>query len=132
MGLNTIRFIVPGEPKSKSRPRHGKGRTYSDPDMVAAEAKVAAYFRQKLPGWRPRPDMIHMTCTFVVGSRHNRDLDNLVKLVRDALNGVAYIDDRQITSDRNRVIYQRGNPRTIIRIKFSGQLQWPDFPKEEQ
>lgn len=129
--MTTVRFTVPGEPKSKKRPRHGKGRTYSDPEMVADEHKVAAYFRQHHPGWKPRPDITHMACTFIVGTRRNRDLDNLVKLVRDALNGIAYVDDRQITSDQNRIIYQRGKPRTIVTMTFSGQLQWPDFPKEE-
>jgi hypothetical protein len=43
-------------------------------------------------------------------------LDNLLKLVQDALNGVAYQDDTQIDAIRAMKTVDRSNPRTEIQI----------------
>lgn len=131
MGLDPIpprpqvRFVIPGEPQVKRRPRFGKGRTYTDPGTLAAEEKIAWAFRAKAGVWRPRPDMLTMDIVFYVGTRRHRDRDNLTKLVQDALNGVAYTDDHQITSGSDRIEYDRPNPRTEVTLTFTGRLQWP-------
>lgn len=120
-----VTFTVPGDPKVKRRPRFGRGRTYSDPDQKAAEAVIVTYFRRSVGPWTPRPDMLHMDCRFYVATRRRRDTDNLVKMVRDALNAAAYVDDSQVTSGTEQVIHDPDNPRTVIRLRFTGRNRWP-------
>ncbi|WP_078345061.1 RusA family crossover junction endodeoxyribonuclease [Mycobacteroides chelonae] len=114
------RFIVPGEPVSKARPRFGvrRGRivTYSDPAMVAAERKVAAAYRAAaLPG-PPHSGEVMLRATFYCGTRRRKDLDNMIKLVSDALNGVAYEDDSQVVSIAATVHRGEPDPRSDVWI----------------
>ena len=128
--LRTVQFIVPGEPRVKQRPRTGKSSTgktvvYSDAKMIAAEREIATWFRQQAGPWQPRLDMCRLDILAVVGNRRWRDRDNIEKLVLDALNGVAYVDDHQVTDGRTRVEYGRGNPHTLVTISFTGRTTWP-------
>lgn len=111
---------VPGEPKGKDRPRfNGRtGRTYSTNATVLAELVIRAAWQD---AGEPRLGddealSLRVVATVVRPASHFRaggelsaqglrhpvprnrkpDLDNLVKLVMDALNGRAYRDDVQV------------------------------------
>lgn len=102
-------FRIPGEPKTKQRPRavvRGNFATiYTPKETKLAEQKLRGYilnnyktekltgaitinieFRKKLP---KKPKTNYWTS--------KPDIDNMIKLVLDALNGVIYDDDSQIT-----------------------------------
>lgn len=49
--------------------------------------------------------------------QNKKDIDNLIKFVLDALNGKAYIDDRQVVSIRSTKVYA-DHARTQIRMKL--------------
>ncbi len=91
-------FAIPGEPVSKERPRVVNGNTYTPTKTTTAELKVAWLFKAAARGWAP-----DASSEFVVDmrfwnkTRHRRDIDNLCKLVLDALNGVCWADDSQVT-----------------------------------
>lgn len=96
-------ITIDGDPKSKARPRFGKrvkGRpgVYTEKGTKEAELAVAWAVRHSVPGLRPSAD--HDYCVWVRFHVHGwkrRDSDNMTKLVLDALNGVVWADDQQVT-----------------------------------
>lgn len=99
--LTEVRFTVPGEPVSKARARFtgygSKVRTYTPAKTKVAEERVAWAFRSAGGRFEPDPEAtFSVTVTFHNGTRQRRDVDNMLKLVLDGLNGVAWVDDTQV------------------------------------
>ncbi len=112
-----LTFTVPGEPRGKGRPRFSKtGHTYTDSETKAYENKITAYYRKahgasKVPdtafvsvdvvAYLPIPksatqaQLAGMEGKTILPSR-KPDVDNILKAVLDALNGVAYKDDARV------------------------------------
>ena len=111
-----LTISVPGVPTAKSRPKfNGKtGRAYTPEKTSQKENEIAEkWFHPKLP--KGQEFGIRVSCEFPRPKTHlNKDgevkpgyayaipgpridVDNLLKLVLDALNGVAYDDDRFCT-----------------------------------
>ena len=110
--LLTITF--PGVLRGKGRPRFGQGRTYTDAKTEAAETSLAAHALHQIG--RPcleGPLVLTIEVTVAVPASWPKrkradalahllrpmgrpDLDNICKLVGDALNGIAYRDDAQL------------------------------------
>ena len=87
-------LLIPGKPLPKERPRLGKGRTYTSTKTKNQEKFIQAHALKS----RIVPiqgDVRLFLCFF--GAHHAADTDNLIKLPLDALNGMAYKDDRQVT-----------------------------------
>ena len=131
-----IAFEVPGEPRGKGRPRFSKGHAYTDSETRAYEDKIIAYYRQQLKGFK-WPDnavisvdvVAHLpipqsaTKAAVAGMQAQRilptrkpDIDNILKAVLDALNGVAYKDDSRVVAVSARKIYST-TPKLTIEMK---------------
>lgn len=110
-----IQFAVPGPPQGKARPRFGKGRTYTPDNTVLYEKIVQVRYRAQAKGipllvgplsveiWAfyPIPKRTSKVkrekmCDMELRPTKKPDLDNVAKIVCDALNGVAYKDDSQI------------------------------------
>lgn len=106
--LNTsVTFLVQGTVKTNQRHRHGGGRTWTPAKTKAARREIVEAFLEVAgPGWKPHEGPVRMSvrCSHLTpksgwpGMQCNRkpDLDNVAKLVGDALNKVAYRDDAQI------------------------------------
>ena len=95
------RFTVPGEPASKARPRfdhrNSKSHVYTPEKTKAAEAKVAACYLATAHKLGTDPDVTYgVLAHFYNGTHQRRDVDNMVKLVLDGLNKVAFPDDVQV------------------------------------
>lgn len=125
MSSVVVRFTVPGEPRSKERPRHGKGgRTYTPKTTADAEAKVAWWFKNAAPDWLvDEENPFGVFARFVAGTRRRRDSDNMIKLVLDALNHVTWRDDFQVKEIVALIGYEKGNARTEVTIYKLGE-QW--------
>lgn len=113
-------FTVPGQPRPKERPRFGRGRGYTSEATRAAEARVASSFRDNL-GIRhtietPVTGDLQLRCWFYRKNAVAADTTNLVKVVEDGLNGIAWVDDKQIKSLRADQEIDRDNPRTEVEI----------------
>lgn len=95
------------DPVAKQRPRMTKtGHTYTPNETRQAEKLLAEFFGYKKHGSMPWNGPLGVTLAFYFArptSKKNTtnhttrpDIDNLVKLVCDAANGVLWDDDKQI------------------------------------
>lgn len=90
----TQRFVVVGQPVPKGRPRVANGRAFTPERTKAWESEVALLAQAQ--GVRPfDADADVAAYISIVAARG--DLDNHVKAILDALNGIAYHDDKQVT-----------------------------------
>lgn len=132
-------FEVPGEPRGKGRPRFSKtGHTYTDSETRAYESKIVAYYRKQLGAFRwpdsafisveitayyPIPKSATKAATAAMRAgqtlpSRKPDIDNVMKVVLDALNGVAYKDDSRVVRVEAQKVYS-DMPRLKIRMRGS-------------
>lgn len=114
-----IKFSVPGKPCTLKRHRdrkYSKGKYDPSTKDKGVFVMQCAQHRPKEPFEFP----LHVYLQFHFNNReHLGDIDNLIKFVFDALNGIFWKDDRYI--DRvTAVRVFNGNPRTEIVIREAG------------
>ena len=88
-----IEFWAEGVPASYSRDGARFGRT--PPANTIWRGIIALAYRMAAGPTTPHVGPVEVTIEFY-GARANCDIDNLGKEVQDALNGIAFEDDRQI------------------------------------
>jgi Holliday junction resolvase RusA-like endonuclease len=111
--VKAVLFTVEGEPMVKARPRVTKaGHTYTPKATKDAELRVAeAYDGELFTG------NVGVELHFFQGSRARKDIDNMIKLILDGLNGVAWPDDVQVSVCLARRVYVlKDAARTVVRI----------------
>lgn len=108
-----LTFQLPGKLKAKQRPRSTKrGHMYTPKETINAESYIKEYFANRFPNFEPFGGPVSLEIDFYrriptswpkwkqqardLLDDCGSDLDNKAKTVLDALNGVAYTDDRQI------------------------------------
>lgn len=113
-------FTIPGPPIPKGRPKHNTktGNTYTPERTKQAESVAAAEFRRQVVGYgRPRAGEFRISAVFHV-KRDDADIDNLLKMVMDGLQGVAYVNDKQIKSiGYARIVVERDHPHTEVLLE---------------
>tara|TARA_Y100000310_G_scaffold184500_1_gene184621 strand:+ start:274 stop:747 length:474 start_codon:yes stop_codon:yes gene_type:complete len=129
----SVTVSIPGRPVGKGRPRFGKGKVYTPEPTRNAENTLQFYFRQAC--WVPLEGPLSLTVAFcfkyprswskarreaVEGGEEpwymgKPDLDNLLKLVKDAGNGILWRDDAQVVSIEADKVYSVEN-QTIINV----------------
>ena len=89
---------VGGRPRPKARPRKGKhGNFYTPKQTKEWEALVAWKWREQHGADVPfKNGPVSLKAVFYYADRRAPDTDNLVKLICDSLNGIAWNDDRQV------------------------------------
>lgn len=132
-------FTVTGNPRGKDRPRfstfHGIARTYStratveyekdvksaylhsfsnkEPLTGAISAEIDAYFL--IPKSTPKKNIPVMLQENKVTKKP--DCDNIAKIILDALNGIAYDDDKQIVELTVCKYYTQFLPRVEVKLR---------------
>jgi Holliday junction resolvase RusA-like endonuclease len=115
-----VYFVVTGKPTGKGRPRAstrgGFVRMYTDAKTLGYEAAIADEAARAMGEMEPfeTPMQMQVSCYYPIpkspGPRRSKqdavdgelypkvkpDLDNVVKAVLDAINGVVYVDDAQV------------------------------------
>lgn len=84
---------------------------------LASKDALALQFQAQSGFWTPLARGVPLTVEIEIehaGGFHNRDLDNEVKAILDAAQGVVYDDDRWI--DQIRAIRTRGEAERIVVI----------------
>lgn len=118
-----IAFTVPGKPIPKARPRtvtnqRGTRMTYTPGKCKAFERDVA--WEAKRAKVRIHDGLVAMTLRFI-GCGPQGDADNLAKSILDGLNGIAYVDDRQVEELHIFVDRHAKPPRTEVEIRTKGE-----------
>jgi len=114
-----LQFKVPGEPVGKGRPRfvRATGRTYTPEKTERYENLVKLAFIKEYPDVTPidGPISVEMVANFSIPKSWSKkkqalaiagalrptkkpDTDNIAK-IKDALNGIAWIDDAQVVEE---------------------------------
>lgn len=127
-------WSVSGEPISKARARFtkfgSKTVAYTPEKTKQGEHRVAWEFRAA--GGRFNKDTetayaVH--ATFFNGTMQRRDVDNMLKLILDGLNGVAYPDDTQVLEVWGRKAkVEKADARTEIKLYSIGTIGRPMKP----
>jgi crossover junction endodeoxyribonuclease RusA len=105
-----MRTYIQIKPQVKQRPRLGRrGRVYTPEKTLLHEAAIAQAWKKKFGRRKPLEGPVAVSIDFdkhgmwieVSPTDHKSvlrgDIDNYMKAVLDALNGIAYLDDKQIS-----------------------------------
>lgn len=130
--ITSITFIVEMAPTGKGRPRHTRsGHTYTpektrkaekiisaaarvhfnSPLVVPAAVCIEAYYSVPMSWSKVKRDM---ALTQELRPQSKPDSDNIAKLILDALNGIAWPDDKAVADLR---VIKRYADKSYIRIK---------------
>ena len=109
-GRQPMETYIQLAPRVTERPRLGRrGRVFTPERTLNAEKAIAKAWKRKFGRRKPLDGPVQLEVHFdkhgqtirVSPHQHRNvlrgDLDNYVKLVSDALNGIAYLDDKQIS-----------------------------------
>lgn len=132
-----VKFMIPGEPKGKGRPRverHGDRTVTRTPDdTIIYENLVRTEYMRQCKGHRFPDDSqldLRVIAYYPIPSSKSKkqqrlmedgtirptkkpDTDNVLKVIADSLNQVAYKDDAQVVDASVRKFYSR-KPRTVV------------------
>lgn len=134
-----LKFIIPGEPQGKGRPRFSSktGTAYTPSKTKNYETLVQTQYRRQLgnarfPDGVPLEMRIKAYCAIpksaskVKGQKmlsgqirpvKKPDWDNIGKIVADSLNGIAYKDDSQIVDGQVKKFFSL-DPRVEVTIIY--------------
>jgi Holliday junction resolvase RusA-like endonuclease len=141
--MTDIRFFVKCEPRGKQRARVLRsGRSYTPKETVDLERLIAWECRRAMGGMKPLEGPLWLSviayfpypkgwskkqCRGIMYKTSKPDIDNMVKLVKDSLNGVAWIDDAQVAvldCQKSYRTEQRG-----LHLKIGKLLELKDVPQ---
>lgn len=135
-----ITFEIPGDPVAKARPRAamvgGRARLYTPAKTEKYEARVAVFGQQAMAG---RPALTGAVALSVAAyfpipaswpkkrqeaartgaELHTKrpDLDNVLKAIKDGLNGIVWGDDSQVAVLRECRKGYSDTPRVVVTVE---------------
>lgn len=128
---------MPGEPRGKGRPRFTRyGHAYTDSETRSYEEKIIAFYLKLVGSFRFENDTfvsVDVTAIYPIPKNATKasiaaidegkilpkkkpDIDNVIKIVLDSLNGIAYKDDSQVVMVSGKKLYGH-EPKLIIKMK---------------
>lgn len=124
-------FSIAGEPVSKARARFtnygSKARAYTPAKTLEAERAIASSYVASGGVLHDDSDQAFgVVIEFLHETGQRRDIDNMIKAVFDALNGVAWPDDVQVTfvsASKRRV--PKGDAATRVTLFDIGRIEKP-------
>jgi Holliday junction resolvase RusA-like endonuclease len=111
-----IQFVIPVAPRGKERPRFANGHTYTPKETRNYEELVRREYIAQTGGKKlSGPLKVSMFAIFPINASDSKviqnrkmegelkptkkpDCDNIAKSILDAINGVAYDDDKQVVT----------------------------------
>lgn len=111
----TIKITAPLEPVPFPRPATNGKRRYNPKRYTAFKEQLGFYARAAMRGQAPFIGEIkisaHIYKKIIPTALKFGDWDNHGKAISDALNGICYVDDRQITEGH--IYLHKGTPSRI-------------------
>lgn len=133
--ISPLTIVIQGPPHGKGRPRFGAGHVYTPVATKNYETGVALLAKSEMRGGRMFEGPLHIDLRAVFAipkSWHGNqraaairgeirptvkpDADNILKAIKDALNGIAYRDDAQIVSVNVSKVYG-AEPFVVATVK---------------
>lgn len=128
-----MKLTIYGKPQPKERPRVIRGHAYTPTKTAQYEVRMAREWAAKYPEQAEGDLYVKMLFLMPIPTSWSRskkelaergmirpslrpDIDNLVKIVLDGLNGVAYLDDKQVVEIFASKAYSK-EPRTEVVIE---------------
>lgn len=112
-----LHIVVPGPPVPKGRPRFGKGFSFTPKRTRDYERLVRLVAQGAVTAAKWLPDASSYSVEIRVYRAANRgDLDNFCKAATDPLNGLAWQDDRLVTSLSATMHVDREQPRLEVLV----------------
>jgi Holliday junction resolvase RusA-like endonuclease len=116
LAVSPVMFSVPGpQVATNAAYRAGRGRYWMTDDGVEFKERIRFFARQAMRGRIPYTGEVSVVLDLHYKTRRN-DIDGPIKLILDALQGIAYPNDRQVSA---LTVYKRHDPthpRTMIQV----------------
>lgn len=130
-----MKFTIPGEPTGKARPvvtkfgAHTPEKTVLYENLVKTlypggffheylEVEIYAYF--KIPKSAPKKKRELMLQGYILPDK-KPDCDNIAKIILDALNGIAYSDDKQVVKMSVMKMYSEEPRAEVVLRDYKGK-----------
>lgn len=117
--MKTIKFTVATVPVPFKRTLANGKRRFNDPRYSDFKNVIGLHARVAMQGQAPLADAVKISV--VVSTKYKPtalqagDIDNHLKAVLDALNGICYVDDRQVIEGH--VYLFKGEPQLEITLE---------------
>lgn len=112
-----IKLTIPGDPVPKARPRLSlRGGVYTPPQTRHAEARLLSHLKANYPALQPAVGQFSVSVDAYFKGAPKIDLDNVLKLVLDALNKRVWHDDVAVIQIWARKHLHSTVPRTEITV----------------
>lgn len=117
-----IKIIIFGKIISKDNQKMGKSRSgkfFMRPEFKRFERDVKI---QAMKQWKllPLSERLRVNIVFYFQNKVRVDLFNAPKSLCDALNGIVWLDDKQIEEGSLKLFYDKENPRAEIEVSIIG------------
>lgn len=117
-------YTLTGEPKStnhlyRASCRGGFPSTYMTPEgkILKQAYHIEAKARANVEGYKPLKGELDVSIRFYFCTQRKRDLDNMNKIILDALSGIAWTDDSQIARLHLYREFDRACPRIEVTVQ---------------
>lgn len=111
-----VAFELNQRPHPKGRPRFGNGHAFTDDKTRRYEDAVKAACVAAMNGRAPHPGPVELMALFEQRDARAADVDNLLKACSDAIEGSAFVNDKQVTRLAAARVLKAGVDRVSIAV----------------
>jgi crossover junction endodeoxyribonuclease RusA len=111
-----VAFELNQRPHPKGRPRFGKTHAYTDPKTRLYENDIRKACEEAMCETEPATGDVVLWCAFEYRGARVADTDNLTKAVSDAIERVAFLNDRQVVEIRARRVTRADVDRVSVAV----------------